>query len=96
MFELGPLAEVLHAGVGEFLGRSHVDCLVAIGELAKNIYDAAITSQVPECYHFETKERAMLTLHDLIRPGSTVLVKASRGMEFETITDYLKSVTVEE
>ena len=38
----------------------------------------------------------MLTLHDLIRPGSTVLVKASRGMEFETITDYLKSVTVEE
>ena len=96
MFELGPLAEVLHAGVGEFLGRSHVDCLVAIGELAKNIYDAAITSQVPECYHFETKERAMLTLHDLLRPNTTVLVKASRGMEFETITDYLKSITTEE
>lgn len=96
MFELGPLAEVLHAGVGEFLGRSHVDCLVAIGELAKNIYDAAITSQVPECYHFDTKERAMLTLHDLIHPGTTVLVKASRGMEFETITDYLKSITIEE
>lgn len=93
MFELGPLAGVLHAGVGEFLGRSHVDCLVAIGELAKNIYDAAITSQVPECYHFDTKERAMLTLHDLIRPGTTILVKASRGMEFETITDYLKSIT---
>ncbi len=96
MFELGPLAGVLHAGVGEFLGRSHVDCLVAIGELAKNIYDAAITSQVPECYHFDTKERAMLTLHDLLRPGTTILVKASRGMEFETITDYLKSITVEE
>ena len=95
MFELGPLAGVLHAGVGEFLGRSHVDCLVAIGELAKNIYDAAITSQVPECYHFDTKERAMLTLHDLIRPGTTILVKASRGMEFETITDYLKSITTE-
>ncbi len=96
MFELGPLAGVLHAGVGEFLGRSHVDCLVAIGELAKNIYDAAISSQVPECYHFDTKERAMLTLHDLIHPGTTVLVKASRGMEFETITDYLKSITIEE
>jgi len=95
MFELGPLAGVLHAGVGQFLGRSHVDCLIAIGELAKNIYDAAISSEVPECYHFETKERAMLTLHDLIRPGTTVLVKASRGMEFETITDYLKSITKE-
>ena len=96
MFELGPLAEVLHAGVGEFLGRSHVDCLVAVGELAKNIYDAALSSQVPECYHFDTKERAMLTLHDLLRPNTTILVKASRGMEFETITDYLKSITVEE
>ncbi|MBO5034314.1 MAG: UDP-N-acetylmuramoyl-tripeptide--D-alanyl-D-alanine ligase, partial [Oscillospiraceae bacterium] len=60
MFELGPLASVLHAGVGEALGHSHVDCLVAVGELAKNIYDAALTSQVPECYHFDTKERAML------------------------------------
>ena len=96
MFELGPLAEILHAGVGEFLGRSHVDCLVAVGELAKNIYDAAVTSQVPECYHFVTKERAILTLHDLLRPNTTILVKASRGMEFETITDYLKSVTEEE
>ena len=96
MFELGLLAGVLHAGVGEFLGRSHVDCLVAVGELAKSIYDAAITSQVPECYHFETKERAVLTLHDLLRPGTTILVKASRGMEFETITDYLKSITEEE
>ena len=37
----------------------------------------------------------MLTIHDLLRPGTTILVKASRGMEFETITDYLKSITAE-
>ncbi|MCI9403700.1 MAG: UDP-N-acetylmuramoyl-tripeptide--D-alanyl-D-alanine ligase [Oscillospiraceae bacterium] len=95
MFELGAMAPMLHAGVGQFLGRSHVDCLVAVGELAKDIYDAAISSEVPECYHFDTKERAMLTLHDLIRPGTTILVKASRGMEFEVITDYLKTITGE-
>lgn len=95
MFELGPLAGVLHAGVGEYLGRSHIDCLVAVGDEAKNIYDAAVSSQVPECYYFETKEKAMLTLHDLLRPGTTVLVKASRGMEFEVIVDYLKSITKE-
>ena len=95
MFELGPLAGVLHAGVGEYLGRSHIDCLVAVGDEAKNIYDAAVSSQVPECYYFETKEKAILTLHDLLRPGTTVLVKASRGMEFEVIVDYLKSITKE-
>ena len=95
MFELGPLAGVLHAGVGEFLGRSHVDCLVAIGELAKSIYDAAMTSDVPECYWFATKEEALAPLGGLIHANTTVLVKASRGMAFETITEYLKGVTRE-
>ncbi len=95
MFELGTMAGVLHAGVGQFLGKSHVDCLVAVGELAKNIYDAAVSSQVPECYYFETKEEAQLALHDMVRPGATILVKASRGMAFETITEYLKSITGE-
>lgn len=95
MFELGPLASALHAGVGEYLGRSRIDCLVAVGDEAKNIYDAAVSSQVPECYYFETKEKAILTLHDLLRPGTTVLVKASRGMEFEVIVEYLKSITKE-
>ncbi len=95
MFELGPLAAVLHAGVGEFLGRSHVDCLVAIGELAKSIYDAAETSDVPECRYFESKEEALPTLKELVRPGVTVLVKASRGMEFESIVEYLKGLTTE-
>ncbi len=96
MFELGPLAEVLHTGVGEFLGRSHVDCLVAIGALAKNIYDAAASSHVPECRYFATKEEALPVLKELLRPGTTVLLKASRGMEFETITERLKEWTREE
>lgn len=96
MFELGPLAQVLHAGVGEALGKSHVDCLVAVGELSRSIYDSAMDSDVPQCYHFDTKEEAFSTLQDLLRPGTTVLVKASRGMEFEVITDFLKSITAEE
>jgi UDP-N-acetylmuramoyl-tripeptide--D-alanyl-D-alanine ligase len=95
MFELGSLAGVLHAGVGECLGRSHVDCLVAIGELARNIYDAAMSSDVPECYYFATKEEALPTLKGLLRPGATVLVKASRGMAFESITAELKAATQE-
>ena len=95
MFELGPLASVLHTGVGEFLGRSHVDCLVAVGELAKHIYDAAAAQDVPECHYFGTKEEALPVLEKLLRTGTTVLVKASRGMEFESIVGYLKSITRE-
>ena len=30
MFELGPLAPALHAGVGDYLGKAGIDCLVAV------------------------------------------------------------------
>ena len=48
MFELGTLAPALHAGIGTYLGKAGIDCLVAVGELAKNIYDAARAAMVPE------------------------------------------------
>ncbi len=93
MFELGSLAPMLHAGIGDCLNRSGIDCLVAVGELAKYIYDAA--SCVPERHHCSTKEEAKTVLETLVHESETVLVKASRGMGMEEIVDYLLSVTEE-
>ena len=58
MFELGPLAPALHAGVGDYLGKAGIDCLVAVGELARHIHDAAQAAGVPECYYCPTKAEA--------------------------------------
>jgi len=93
MFELGSLAPALHAGVGECVGRSGVECLVAVGELARHIYDAAKANQMDEAYYCPTKEEAKTVLSGLVRPDSTILVKASRGMAFEELVDYLKGIT---
>ena len=95
MFELGPLAPALHAGVGEYLGRAGVDCLVAVGELARHIYDAAKATHVKECYYCATKEEAKPVLESVVRPHSTILVKASRGMAMEELVDYLLQITKE-
>jgi len=95
MFELGPLAPVLHAGIGEYLGKTGVDCLVAVGDLAKNIYDAAREALVPEVWYCADKEEAKPILARVVRPHATVLVKASRGMAFEDLVEYLKSITKE-
>ena len=95
MFELGPLAPALHAGVGEYLGKAGVDCLVAVGELARHIYDAAREAGVPDCHLCATKEEAHAILDGVVRPNATILVKASRGMAFEELVDYLKSITKE-
>ena len=95
MFELGTLAPALHAGIGTYLGKAGIDCLVAVGELAKNIYDAAREAMVPEVHYCATKEEALPVLAQVVKPHATILVKASRGMAFEDLTEYLKSITQE-
>ena len=95
MFELGPFAPTLHAGVGAYLGKAGIDCLVAVGELSRHLYDAAKDAMVPQVYWCETKEEAKPILAELVKPNSTILVKASRGMAFEELVDDLKRITKE-
>ena len=95
MFELGPFAPTLHAGVGTYLAKAGVDCLLAVGELAQHIYQAAQEAGLADAYWCRTKEEAEPILGQLVRPDATILVKASRGMAFEEFVDYLKSITAE-
>ncbi|MDD4715493.1 MAG: UDP-N-acetylmuramoyl-tripeptide--D-alanyl-D-alanine ligase [Oscillospiraceae bacterium] len=93
MFELGALAPALHRGIGEYLGKKEIDCLVAAGPLAKHIYDAALDAGVPQAYYCATKEEALPILERLLQKDSTFLVKASRGMAFEVLISRLKELT---
>ena len=95
MFELGPLAPALHAGIGEYLGKAGIHCLVAVGELSQHIYDAAKAAGVPVCWHCADKAEAKPVLDSVVRPHATILVKASRGMAMEELVEYLISITKE-
>ena len=96
MFELGSLAPALHSGVGEYLGKAGIHCLVAVGELSEHMADAARGAGVPMVFHCPDKGAAIPVLKENIRPDSTILVKASRGMAMEELVDYLKRITTEE
>lgn len=96
MFELGSLAPALHAGVGEYLGKAGVDCLVAVGELSEHMAQAAEKAGVPMVFRCPDKGAAIPVLKDNVRPDSAILVKASRGMAMEELVDYLKRITTEE
>jgi len=95
MLELGPFAPALHTGVGEYLGKAGIHCLVAVGDMARYIAQGARDSGVPQVYHFETKEEAQVVLPQIVRPNSTILVKASRGMKLEEMTASLLKHTRE-
>ena len=85
MFELGVLGPTLHRGIGEYAGKLGIDCLIAVGELARDIYEAARNAKIPDVFHFKTKEEAKNVLAVVAKPGTAILVKASRGMEFEDL-----------
>ena len=95
MLELGPFAPALHSGVGEYLGEAGVDCLVAVGELARHIAEGARKAGVPHVIHCETREDAKAVLSQVLGPDTTVLIKGSRGMKLEELTAKLLELTTE-
>lgn len=90
MFELGSDAPRLHAEVGAYAAVNGIDRLIAIGELAVNIYDAYVKNGGREAYYFKNTNEFFAALPGLNpAPEDTVLVKASHGMHFETIVNRL-------
>jgi UDP-N-acetylmuramoyl-tripeptide--D-alanyl-D-alanine ligase len=91
MYEL--VAESLsgHREVGEKAALLHVDCLCAVGELARETAAGAAQAGLPpERIHvFQKKEEAAAFLQSFLSEGDIVLIKGSRGMRMEEITEFL-------
>lgn len=96
MFELGENSDALHAGVGEYAAAAGIDTILCVGENAANIFEAAAERAEGGKYIalFPTVEALLMALEQereqYIPNGSTVLIKASHGMEFIKILEFLK------
>lgn len=92
MFELGEKAPQYHAEVGKYAVCQGIDYVVCIGELSENMYEGAVSMGGSEVAYFRTKEEFIEDIKNILPDKRcTVLVKASRGMHFEKITDKLRS-----
>lgn len=87
MLELGPISPALHRGVGEELNKDKINCVVTVGELAKHIAEGAKKAGIAEVYSFETKTDAIQAVKSLVEANTTILLKASRGMALEEISE---------
>jgi UDP-N-acetylmuramoyl-tripeptide--D-alanyl-D-alanine ligase len=87
MFELGHVSEEAHHQVGERAARARLDLLVTVGDRATGIAEAAAQAGMPATRIIRCADAAEAaeTLRESLRPGDTLLVKASRGMRLETI-----------
>ncbi len=91
MGELGAGSLDFHRGMGRRVAELGIDCLIAVG----NDASAYVTGAREEggcggCYyHFADRAAALAEVPGLVRPGDVVLVKASRFMRLEELSEAL-------
>ena len=102
MFELGENAESFHGEVGRYAVKRGIDLIVCVGELSEKMAEEAKAEiekekvsgpggnlRKSEVRYYAGKDELLRELERLIKPGDTVLVKASHGMGFAEIVNKL-------
>ncbi len=90
MLELGTESRVAHSEMGEMAGKSAANALFFFGEETRPAFDAATLTGFPGLVLFETNfDRLLSAVRGYVTSGDLVLLKASRGMALERISDAL-------
>lgn len=101
MFELGEDSNEMHAGVGAYAAKKGIDYIVCVGENSRHMYESACKEaenmqgnhSVPQIFYFAGRQKLLAALREnpeeFLPEKSTVLVKASHGMEFTEVLEYL-------
>lgn len=95
MFELGEKEKEMHYETGKHAAEKGIDVLIGIGtlsgETARGAEEtAAHTGKPITVLHFNTKQDFFAAAESVLKDGDTILVKASHGMEFPEIVEWLK------
>ncbi len=99
MLELGDESDAAHRRLGRAAGRSAAQALFFFGEEARPAFEEARLSGFRGLIVFESDFDALRrTVTAFVLPGDLVLLKASRGMALERLSEYLapgRAVTTE-
>jgi len=96
MLELGEDSDALHAGVGEYAAEADIDRILCVGENSLHTFRAASdhAEGTAQTAYFPDRESLLRVLEErmeeYIPRGSTVLIKASHGMEFVRVLEFLR------
>jgi UDP-N-acetylmuramoyl-tripeptide--D-alanyl-D-alanine ligase len=91
MRELGDESERGHREVGETAAALKVDCLIAIGNVAAIIADAAKQAGLEKSSTVTSTAEAAELLTDLAAPGDLVLIKGSRLARTEQVIEAFRN-----
>jgi len=91
ILEMGDFAPDAHKQVGEAVYKCGIDCLVTTGENGAHIASGAAEAGMDSAniWWFEDNKGINAFLANFIHKGDAILVKASRGMRFEQVVEYV-------
>lgn len=89
MAELGAHTEAAHREVGAQVAALNIDLLVAVGTQASATVAGAQGRPSLECQAFAGADVALTFLHQRLRPGDVVLIKASRSARLDQLAEGL-------
>lgn len=95
MFELGEDECLLHGQVGAYAAKANLDVLVCVGERSEWMMKEAVNTlgNVTSCQvlHYKNREEVMEHADEFLREKDMILVKASHGMGFERLVEFLSN-----
>ncbi|NLJ78171.1 MAG: UDP-N-acetylmuramoyl-tripeptide--D-alanyl-D-alanine ligase [Tissierellia bacterium] len=91
MLGLGEMEVEMHEDIGRNIDPNRIEYIFTIGPLAEHIGKAAkINFRDDRIVSCNNKPQLIRKLREVLRPGSLVLVKASRALELEDVVNSLR------
>lgn len=95
MFELGNGEKDMHRDIGTYAVDKGIDVLICVGGLSNNMYQGALEKKAALrkenlIYYMKDREEVIEKIDGILEKGDTILVKASHGMGFAKVVEYLQ------
>ncbi len=92
MLELGDWGRPEHEAIGQYAASlGNIQALITFGELSQLTASQARRHGLKEVFHFDDKSKLIQHLRKIVAAGDVVLIKGSRGMAMEQVTEALIS-----
>ena len=94
ILELEKFSEEIHKKIGSLKEILELDALFLQGNFSRYIKESALENKMDsqKIFYFESQELLKKELENYLKEGDIVLLKASNGMHFNFIVDFLKNI----
>jgi len=89
MLELGPFTCAAHEAIGQLAAKLGIDLVIPVGTYAEVVAQGVRRTRRQQVATFRTAEELIPQLPAMLREGDGILVKGSRKLHLEAVTEFL-------